>query len=69
MTDLLTRDEFERELQLLAERLDTAAIRALRKIPWEKWAPHLQADVCKKIGVEPVMMFRRTADPTTEVQK
>ena len=57
---LLTREEFQSELEALAINKPSAALRALMTIPFETWAMHLQADACKRIGVTPVQMFRRT---------
>lgn len=57
---LLTREEFQSELEALAINKPSAALRALMTIPFETWAKHLQADACKRIGVTPVQMFRRT---------
>ena len=57
---LLTREELQSELEALAINKPSAALRALMTIPFETWAKHLQADACKRIGVTPVQMFRRT---------
>jgi hypothetical protein len=58
----LTRDEFQKELEALAVRQPSAALRALMTLPWEKWAPHLRADACRRLGVEPVVMFRKVEE-------
>lgn len=58
---LLTRNEFQRELEAHAERTPHF-IRTLLDMPWESWPLLLRNDICTKLGVEPVQMFRRVAE-------
>lgn len=61
---LITRGVFEKELEKLGERLPAVRLLLEQSIKhqsakFDNWAPHLQADAYRRLGVEPVVMYRR----------
>ena len=73
MSDLMTRVEFDAEMRRMEASLPL--LKRLREDPrcarFDSWPPHLKADLYKRMGVEPVVMYRRTAStiPTVSGEK
>lgn len=60
--ELITAQQFDVELRELAEKLPT--LKKLisgehPKLTWENMPEHLKRDAYKRLGVEPVLMYRR----------
>lgn len=63
MDELITREQFEAEMLGMEESLPL--LKRLREdkrcARFDAWPAHLQADLYKRMGVEPVVMYRRVA--------
>ncbi len=78
--ELITRAEFYDELKALGERmagdgkivikqlLHEAETNGRSKCQFDNWPEHLQKDAFRRLGLEPVTMYRRFA-PSGEVGK
>lgn len=69
MSDLITEAEFQAELRVLAEKLPT--LKKLisgdhPKLTWEQMPIHLKRDAYKRLGIEPVQMYRRVSAPQSD---
>jgi len=64
VNDLLTRAEFDAEMLRMEDSLPL--LKRLREdrrcARFDGWPERLKADLYKRMGVEPVVMYRRTAD-------
>jgi hypothetical protein len=74
MNELITREQFDDEAMAHAEQMlavhGIATMKTLLTDPrcggYDKMPPHLKADMHKRLGLEPVQMFRRTYTSTKE---
>jgi len=67
MDELITREQFNAEAMAHAEKMlaerGISTMKTLLTDPrcgYDKMPPHLKADIHKRLGLEPVQMFRRT---------
>jgi hypothetical protein len=66
MSELITREQFDAEAMAHAEKmLADRGISTMKtiltdpRIGYDRLPPHLKADMHKRLGLEPVQMFRR----------
>ena len=57
---MLTQQEFNTRLRALGQELPVVAL-LLEKVPFSRWAKHLQQDAYARMGLFPVTMYEERA--------
>ena len=67
MDELITREQFDAEALAYANELNSLGVTTAKtllthpRMGYDKLPEHLKADLHRRLGVEPIQMFRRTA--------